>query len=260
MRRNIDLSIFDRYKFTKSEVNEISNNIESGKCLMLALSGKLASGKDSLAPSAMLKLGYKNPVHVYFGDNIKNEISQIITYIPKFKSITPEQLTELIIENQGVNSLHILDIATMLLEDYNLNDNLTSRDRTPNMRRVLQLWGTEVRRCQDPLYWVNKTLKKSLSHVLAGDSVYLTDARFPNEVSPAQAVGFIVGRINITPETQKLRLAERDNLGIDELAINHASEISLDDFSNFDFVINNNNTFEEALNLLVVEIKRLLNE
>jgi energy-coupling factor transporter ATP-binding protein EcfA2 len=48
----------------------------------------------------------------------------------------------------------------------------------PVMRKVLQLWGVEFRRNEDPDYWVKR--------VVSGEKLVYTDVRFPNELSLAE--------------------------------------------------------------------------
>lgn len=68
------------------------------------------------------------------------------------------------------------------------------------IRSVLQAWGTEFRRSQDPDYWVKK-----LEDRMVNDNVYLspsviTDARFPNEIDMLRHYGFTVVHVNMDYE------------------------------------------------------------
>ena len=92
-------------------------------------------------------------------------------------------------------------------------------------RKLLQLWGTEYRRRQDPDYWV-KRLEAKL-HGL--ERVVIDDVRFPNEVEMIQRLGGKVIRI--------------DRPGPAEST--HASEIELDSFDGWDDVIVNDGTLRE---------------
>lgn len=58
-------------------------------------------------------------------------------------------------------------------------------------RKVMQLWGTEYRRSQDPDYWVNKVKDK----VCDGRSWVISDLRFFNEYDILKSVGGAVIRI-----------------------------------------------------------------
>lgn len=92
-------------------------------------------------------------------------------------------------------------------------------------RQILQLWGTEYRRRQDPDYWV-KRLEEKL-HGL--EKVVIDDVRFPNEVEMIHRLGGRVIRI--------------DRPGPAEST--HASEIELDSFDGWDDVIVNDGTLRE---------------
>ena len=92
-------------------------------------------------------------------------------------------------------------------------------------RQILQLWGTEYRRRQDPDYWV-KRLEEKLQGL---KKVVIDDVRFPNEVEMIHRLGGRVIRI--------------DRPGPDEST--HASEIILDTFDGWDGVIENTGTLGE---------------
>ena len=92
-------------------------------------------------------------------------------------------------------------------------------------RQILQLWGTEYRRRQDPDYWV-----KRLGAQMDGlERVVIDDVRFPNEVEMIQRLGGKVIRI--------------DRPGTVEST--HASENELNDFDEWDGVIVNDGTLRE---------------
>ena len=92
-------------------------------------------------------------------------------------------------------------------------------------RQMLQLYGTEYRRRQDPDYWVRRLEAKL--HGL--ERVVIDDVRFPNEVEMIQRLGGRVIRI--------------DRPGPNEST--HASETELDGFDGWDGVIVNDGTLRE---------------
>ncbi|BCS54099.1 hypothetical protein [Geobacter sp. SVR] len=59
-------------------------------------------------------------------------------------------------------------------------------------RTLMQYWGTEYRRAQDPDYWVKKALRQC-----SEDKLYLlSDMRFPNEAAGVESLGGL--RIKVT--------------------------------------------------------------
>ena len=70
-------------------------------------------------------------------------------------------------------------------------DEVWAKPTTPNMRALLQWWGTEYRRAKDPLYWVRR-----VAHAIEPERDYfITDVRFPNEVALVRALGGVIVRI-----------------------------------------------------------------
>lgn len=94
-------------------------------------------------------------------------------------------------------------------------------------RKILQLLGTEGGRdVIHPNIWVNATL----GDIRPDDKVIITDARFPNEVEGIKKKNGIVVRI-IRPSKVSTST--------------HPSETSLNDYTNWDYVIVNDGTLEE---------------
>lgn len=93
------------------------------------------------------------------------------------------------------------------------------------VRELLQKFGTAIREGVDPDFWV-----KSLFNIYEDkDFIIIPDVRFPNEAKAIKDRGGILIRI------------ERDGAG----AGNHISETALDDYKEWDYVINNNKSLEE---------------
>lgn len=98
------------------------------------------------------------------------------------------------------------------------------------VRRLLQWWGTEYRRAQDPDYWTKAWGRKVGQYDLSLNHVLVDDVRFLNELNVIRAHGGLIVKI------------ERPGfLG----ANNHSSETSLDGFTAWDTVVVNDGTLEE---------------
>jgi len=110
------------------------------------------------------------------------------------------------------------------------------------VRRILQWWGTEYRRAQDPDYWTKAWGRRVEQYDLHRTSILVDDVRFMNELAAIRAHGGLIVKI------------ERPGfLG----ANNHSSETSLDDFSDWDAIIVNNSSLD-AFKSKVVEVALLL--
>jgi hypothetical protein len=92
----------------------------------------------------------------------------------------------------------------------------------PKPRTLLQWWGTDFRRKQDPLYWVKRLDKKLKDH--APEVALISDVRFRNEVDYIKSRGGFV--------VECIRTGEPD-VHVEE----HSSEAELDAFKGWDFYI-----------------------
>ena len=92
----------------------------------------------------------------------------------------------------------------------------------PKPRPLLQWWGTDYRRKQDPDYWV-KRLRKTLDDHKP-DVALITDVRFRNEVDFIHSVGGFVVKV--------------ERIGAPDVIVQeHASEAELDKYTGWDFFI-----------------------
>lgn len=110
-------------------------------------------------------------------------------------------------------------------------------------RTLLQWWGTDYRRAQDPNYWVTQlmdTLKREQPEV-----ALITDVRFPNEVDAIHALGGYAVKVTRTTAP-------------DVTVHAHVSENVLDGFNGWDFTITVDNLTE--LRKQAVAIYRQLRE
>lgn len=118
-------------------------------------------------------------------------------------------------------------------------------------RKLLQLLGTEVGRCILPDFWINALFSRYTKTALNWDAdgnttveAYpnwiITDCRFENEIKAIYIRGGITIRL------------QRNSQNV---VSDHTSETSLDNYSNFDYVIDNSNT---TINELIQIVKNIL--
>jgi hypothetical protein len=104
----------------------------------------------------------------------------------------------------------------------------------------LQWLGTDLRRSQDPDYWVKKSMDCILNYEEWPAPFWVnTDTRFVNEVEIPRQHGFICIRLEVSPETQRERAAKLNSVLTEEKRL-HASETKLDGYTQFDAVIDTN--------------------
>lgn len=254
--------------------------VAAGKLPLLSISGRLASGKDSVALAVYERLAADGVVnmeqveHLSFAKPLKQEMNRLLVIARAAPSAA-----DAVIEVAAALSMPAPHVFALI--DFVSNGALTAPawkvahkvapkvawrhtlarfagqdaySRTPGMRRALQFLGTEVRRSADDLYWVKKAQAAAIEAVGAGKACFFTDCRFPNEVEGMQVIGIPVLRLVISPETQIARLAGRDGLAPDPAALSHASEVALDDFDAFDWFVDNEQPFDEVVAEVVATI------
>ena len=102
---------------------------------------------------------------------------------------------------------------------------------------ILGNWGRE----QDPDYWLKKIIKQK------GD-IIVTDVRVPHEYEVFKNAGAITIRVEATRETR----AKRGQL----VGENDITEVGLDNEKNWDYIIDNNSTYE----YLKSQVEKIIDE
>ena len=114
-----------------------------------------------------------------------------------------------------------------LVDSYGLDE---AKDSHPEIRRLLQVFGTEVGRDMfGNNFWVDLALNSIIE-----DNVVISDVRFKNEADAIKSAGGKVWRIN------------RHGVGP---VTNHSSEIDLDSY-NFDYIIDNDYSVSDLHNVV----------
>lgn len=117
------------------------------------------------------------------------------------------------------------------------------------IREVLQYVGTTLFREQiHPDVWINSLFADYHSGIKMSDYTeskwIITDSRFPNDVERVKSLGGICIRVNRKSNILPCVAHEYQ----------HPSEIALDNYEGFDYVIDNNGTIEE----LIEKVKEIL--
>lgn len=228
-------------------------NLNEGTAKVLAISGKKGSGKDTFTAELGKQLG--KPFVMYaFAYELKAQAQSIFNII---RMLNGEKYTEDMIVNALIQEYRLWSIPFItknmhllvegILEDLKNGIVPDSYHRSPGVWRGLQLLGTDIRRQQDDNYWVKKTLSYIVKQLASGTSVFISDVRFLNEIKALEDLGAPTIRMFVTPEVQRERLIGRDGSAPSEEALNHPSEVSLDDYG-FDIVVDNNGSVSIADN------------
>lgn len=99
-------------------------------------------------------------------------------------------------------------------------------------------WG----RAQDPDYWLKKILEQN-------GNIIVTDVRVPHEYEIFKNAGAIAIRVEASRET---RLSRGELVGEDDV-----TEVGLDNIENWDYIVDNNSTYENLHNQVMQIIEQL---
>lgn len=200
---------------------------------LLIVSGKKGAGKDTMAPLISAELNAVNPVQLSCADPLKDIVDGFIDVIRA--SGTREEAARRLLEvDPELTPVFQGMIVEALFDAVHKDPKEHARSHSLPAVRVLQLYGTDFRRKQDPDYWVKIAVQRAEQEITAGNFPYFTDARFPNEVSGLSSIGGLSVRLEVTPEEQARRLQERDGRVPDPAELSHVSETALDDYQDFD--------------------------
>lgn len=95
-------------------------------------------------------------------------------------------------------------------------DALYEKPTSYEVRRLLQWWGTDFRRAQDPDYWVKKGIEAAEERY--ADVILFTDTRFPNEVDAIIDRNGLVFNIAAAPRVREERIGKTPKHASEELA------------------------------------------
>lgn len=206
-------------------------------------SGRLAAGKDTVAAALFEHLGVRS-AHISLGAALKDELDDVIELL---RSVPRCESASAVADFLSCPRPQA-DALTGMLYECDIFS-VSARDRTDAVRKALQFLGTDIRRRQDPDYWVRQAVASAHAALSAGKWVYVTDCRFPNDVAGFQQLGLLAVRLVVDEQTQARRLWERDSLVLRPELVSHSSETALDEFE-FDVTIDNNGSLIEAVALL----------
>lgn len=212
--------LLKKYNFINEEkLKSVMLQIKNKEQFLFAMSGKMAAGKDTIgdALSELLTKEYSKTIqNVSFGGLIRQEIDDTLSY---YKNVDRKQSLE-------VFNASLKEVETL----YSIIKDQSAFVRSEESRKALQFWGTEVRRKQDPNYWINRMFEYVINTISENVSINITDARFPNEVDLVEDLGGKVIRLEISRDLQKVRIKERDGIEVEDSAFDHISETILNNY------------------------------
>ncbi|WP_295378451.1 AAA family ATPase [uncultured Pseudacidovorax sp.] len=158
---------------------------------LIALTGYAGVGKDTVADLLVTHLGFRK---LAFGDALRAEVAE--GFGIELAYLTHPSTKHLPVPALAMRKAPLGFVGAVALSIGNegrtpagmLSDAWLDQPRTP--RQILQWWGTEYRRTQQPQYWTRQLTARA--HMLASageDRLVVTDCRFENEAACIRALG-----------------------------------------------------------------------
>jgi DivIVA domain-containing protein len=84
-------------------------------------------------------------------------------------------------------------------------------------------------------------------------SIYVTDARFVNELDAIKAIGGYIARLDVSTDVQAERIMGRDGTAVTDSMRNHISETAADHYDKFDIVLDTDHETPDELAKSIIE-------
>lgn len=213
----------------------------------VVLSGKMGSGKDTLAP--LIFPDDEPTFHKKYSDTIRFQLQDILTILnyENIRAMLNHYVWILnyqfgIPVNAGYDLLIEIDKVVKGQEYPDIKNAWA-----PEWRTALQLLGSDCHTTDDPEYWARKVSDECLSSMGDGLNVVLTGGRYEPDVLIPKALGAIIIRVDVDEDLRVRRIRERDGIPPTQAQLNHPGETALDDWDGYNIRISNNHTVEEAV-------------
>lgn len=213
---------------------------------LIAFCGGMGCGKDTYGTEYSKQAG--NAVKYSFATPLRKECEDFFRFLTH-NNVGLENLRK----HFNLTTDEFNNVLEIIKDEKVLNPYL----RTPAMRKLLQYWGTDIRRNKDENYWVDKTIKDIKELLNKGKNVYLTDARFFNEFQAIKDIGGTLVYLETDDEERIKRIIARDNIKPSKEVLNHASEQDWKIFNDYDIIIN---TTKVGISNISKEISKILQE
>jgi hypothetical protein len=217
--------------------------VDGNQMVLLALSGKSASGKDAVARRVQGAFPELRWAALTFGEAIKNEGRRVVAAMAAGRD--KAAVVDAIVTDLGVSGDEAAAIVDLLWTSVRAGE-LTTELCHPLVRPALQRWG-QWRVRADAGYWLERAAQRLAGLQRAGHSVVLTDMRMPWEAEWARREGFLLVRLDVPDEIRRRRATSRDGAMLTPDVERDATETALDDYAGFDLRLDNSGDVEPVL-------------
>lgn len=227
-------------------------SLRSGRAAAVVVSGKLASGKDTIAAlldERLAATGTAPAAVVQTSDPMRAELGRIVGIVAE--NPTPEAAALAVADEMGLTVAAASHMAAQLFPVTRDRSSLPDpNQRTALNRHLLVFHADEGRRALDAEYWTRHFFQAVYAHLAEGRSAMLTGCRYPNEIGPAQTLGLVTVRLRVSRAVQEDRLWGRDGLEPRPEALDDPNECALDGYVGFNLEVGNDGDAAPTLDVI----------
>ena len=221
---------------------------------LILVSGKIHTGKNQIAEYIQDELQMRNyqVSQDLFAKSLKDNCKEDFKNIQELLNNLAEELKANINTFIDTRELMVRPNLTSqidkVLNKLRINDDNWYENKTDITRTLLQIFGTEIfRKRVDENYWVNQLKNRVIQS--KKDFIIVTDVRFPNEIT---------GMFHESFETITIRINR--NINTNNQIASHASETSLDNWNEWNYLVENNGGLKDLYMTSKTIVQDLLNE
>ena len=221
---------------------------------IILISGKLRTGKNQFAQylkEEFQKSGLKVSEDLFarsLKDGCKEDFRKLTNVLDNICEEIKAKIGLFVDQRENMIYPDMIDSIDKSVNKLKIKEENWYEDKTDITRNILQLYGTEIfRKRVDENWWVNQVKNRCIAS--KSDVIIVTDCRFPNEIE---------GMFCEDYETIVIRI-KRD-INTQELIASHDSETSLDDWNNWNFIVENNGTLYDLVGSASEIVKSIIEE
>lgn len=206
---------------------------------VLLMSGKIHCGKNQLAKfvkEELQKKGLKVSEDLFarsLKDGCKEDFRKLTDVLDNICEEIKAKIGLFADQRENMIYPDMIDSIDKSVNKLKINDDNWYEDKTDITRNILQLYGSEIfRKRVDENWWVKQVRDRCIAS--QDDIIIVTDCRFPNEITEMICNDY---------ETVVIRINR--NINTNELIASHDSETALDNWNEWDFIVENNGTLED---------------
>jgi len=208
---------------------------------IILVSGRMQSGKNQIAEYLKeafnehnLKVGF-DLFASSLKDGCKEDFKVLADYLNSETEKIKSMVNMLFDLTRYPERTAVFEHISYMLDQMKLENHNWYEDKTTVSRMILQIYGTEIfRQRVDNDWWAKQTKNRVLN--VDNDVTIITDARFENELQTF---------IDVPNDCKVYSLRVQRTNDNDSKIARHESETALDDYTAWDYIVENNGTLDD---------------